>query len=44
MMERALTANYVTDWAVLEEDKCNYGTWWDYHLYCDFSIHTIVEI
>ena len=24
-------------------DKCNYGTWWDY-LYCDFSIHTIVEI
>ena len=24
MMERALTANYVTDWAVLEEDSVQY--------------------
>jgi hypothetical protein len=37
---------YMTGWSVscrYVNDKCNYGTWWDY-LYCDFSIHTIVEI
>lgn len=37
---------YMAGWSVrcrYVNDKCNYGTWWDY-LYCDFSIHTIVEI
>lgn len=36
----------MTGWSVrcrYVNDKCNYGTWWDY-LYCDFSVHTIVEI
>jgi hypothetical protein len=38
---------YMAGWSVrcrYVNDKCNYGTWLDYHLYCDFSIHTIVEI
>lgn len=38
---------YIAGWSVrcrYVNDKCNYGTWLDYHLYCDFSIHTIVEI
>ncbi len=38
---------YMTGWSVCcryVNDKCNYGTWLDYYLYCDFSIHTIVEI
>lgn len=37
---------YMAGWSVrcrYVNDKCNYGTWWDY-LYCDFSIYTIVEI
>nr|DAL32152.1 MAG TPA_asm: hypothetical protein [Caudoviricetes sp.] len=37
---------YIAGWSVrckYVNDKSRYGTWWDY-LYCDFSIHTIVEI
>lgn len=37
---------YMTGWSVrcrYVNDKYRYGDWWKY-LYCDFSIHTIVEI